>query len=142
MNRLPHSSLWSGQSLIATAVALALAACTATPVANIRRDADPRTLHIQAGGAPAASTTTPATGDTVVSGAQPLPADQATPRPQIRRGSGQVINREAAAAAPPALPATGGGATFNFEGESLQAVVKAILGDMLGQNYVIAPGVQ
>src|SRR4249919_829833 len=146
MNRLPHSSLWSGQSLIATAVALALTACTATPVANIRRDADPRTLHIQAGGAPAASTTTPATtpatGDTVVSGAQPLPADQATPRPQIRRGSGQVINREAAAAAPPALPATGGGATFNFEGESLQAVVKAILGDMLGQNYVIAPGVQ
>ena len=144
MNRLPHSSLWSGQSLIATAVALALTACTATPVANIRRDADPRTLHIQAGGVPAATTTTttPATGDTVVSGAQPLPADQATPRPQIRRGSGQVINREAAAAAPPALPATGGGATFNFEGESLQAVVKAILGDMLGQNYVIAPGVQ
>jgi general secretion pathway protein D len=38
------------------------------------------------------------------------------------------------------LPATGGGATFNFEGESLHAVVKAILGDMLGQNYVIAPG--
>ena len=32
--------------------------------------------------------------------------------------------------------------TFNFEGESLHAVAKAILGDMLGQNYVIAPGVQ
>src|SRR5690606_36338058 len=32
--------------------------------------------------------------------------------------------------------------SFNFEGESLQAVVKAILGDMLGQNYSIAPGVQ
>src|SRR3546814_6623591 len=31
---------------------------------------------------------------------------------------------------------------FNFEGEWLQAVIKAILGDMLGQNYVIAPGVQ
>src|SRR5690606_13727759 len=32
--------------------------------------------------------------------------------------------------------------TFNFEGESVHAVVKAILGDMLRQNYVIAPGVQ
>ncbi|WP_032968574.1 secretin N-terminal domain-containing protein, partial [Stenotrophomonas maltophilia] len=38
--------------------------------------------------------------------------------------------------------ASTGEATFNFEGESVHAVVKAILGDMLGQNYVIAPGVQ
>src|SRR3546814_2300114 len=40
------------------------------------------------------------------------------------------------------LAGTTGETTFNFEGESLQAVIKAILGDMLGQNYVIAPGVQ
>lgn len=64
------------------------------------------------------------------------------PRPQIRRGSGQTINREIAASTPPSLGGTSGSATFNFEGESLQAVAKAILGDMLGQNYVIAPGVQ
>lgn len=61
----------------------------------------------------------------------------------IRRGNNRVINQTAASAAPPALRgATTGTATFNFEGESIQAVVKAILGDMLGQNYVIAPGVQ
>ena len=35
-----------------------------------------------------------------------------------------------------------GEATFNFEGESLHAVVKVILGDLLRQNYVIAPNVQ
>jgi len=67
----------------------------------------------------------------------------AGPQPVIRRGSGEVINRAAAARPAPALAAAGTGeATFNFEGESVQAVVKAILGDMLGQNYVIAPGVQ
>ena len=68
----------------------------------------------------------------------PTPA----PQPIIRRGTGQVINRSAASAPPPNLGGSSGAATFNFEGESLQAVVKAILGDMLGQNYVIAPGVQ
>ncbi|KQY49909.1 type II secretion system secretin GspD [Lysobacter sp. Root494] len=120
---------------------LAITACSTAPVANIRRDADPRTLHTQAGTS-SATTSTAANGDTIVSDAQPLPEDEQGPRPRIRRGTGQVINREAAAAAPPALPTTGGGATFNFEGESLHAVVKAILGDMLGQNYVIAPGVQ
>ena len=74
---------------------------------------------------------------------QPLPEDaEAGARPLIRRGTGQVINRSAACAPPPNLGASSGAATFNFEGESLQAVVKAILGDMLGQNYVIAPGVQ
>ncbi len=67
----------------------------------------------------------------------------AGPQPVIRRGSGEVINRSAAARPGPSLGgASTGEATFNFEGESLQAVVKAILGDMLGQNYVIAPGVQ
>lgn len=63
------------------------------------------------------------------------------PQPVIRRGSGEVIDRKAASAPPPAL-ASSGQASFNFEGESLQAVVKAILGDMLGQSYTIAPGVQ
>jgi general secretion pathway protein D len=74
---------------------------------------------------------------------QVLPDDaDAGVRPLIRRGTGQVINRSAAALPPPNLGGSSGQATFNFEGESLQAVVKAILGDMLGQNYVIAPGVQ
>ena len=61
--------------------------------------------------------------------------------PQVRAGNGQLINQRVAASPPPTFGSTGQ-ATFNFEGESLQAVVKAILGDLLQQNYVIAPGVQ
>ncbi|HRN62633.1 MAG TPA: type II secretion system secretin GspD [Luteimonas sp.] len=68
--------------------------------------------------------------------------DAEGPRAQIRRGSGQVINQGAATAPPPNLGGSTGEASFNFEGEPLHAVVKAILGDMLGQNYTIAPGVQ
>jgi len=65
----------------------------------------------------------------------------AGPAPVIRRGSGAPIDQRAASAPPPSL-ASSGQASFNFEGESLQAVVKAILGDMLGQSYSIAPGIQ
>ncbi|MDR2872972.1 MAG: type II secretion system secretin GspD [Xanthomonadaceae bacterium] len=64
-------------------------------------------------------------------------------QPQVHRGTGEFIDQRAGTAPPPALGRAGNGtAVFNFEGESLQAVVKAILGDMLGQNYVIAPTVQ
>jgi general secretion pathway protein D len=145
MNRHPHSSNWSGQrpaaqrpavqKLVAIGVALAITACSTAPVPSVRREASPAQLRGEQAGTSSAT-------ETVISGQKPLPEEEQGPRPQIRRGTGQVINRQAASAAPPALPTTGGGATFNFEGESLQAVVKAILGDMLGQNYVIAPGIQ
>lgn len=60
-------------------------------------------------------------------------------KPVIHPGTEQVINN--AAANPPRSSSGGGQASFNFEGESLHAVVKAILGDLLQKNYVIAPGV-
>ena len=144
MNRHSHSTLRSGRSAvntaIATAVAIALTACATAPVPDVRRDADPRALHAQQAGTSSATASTGAGNETVIGATQPLQDDRG-PQPRIRRGTGQVINRQAAAAPPPVLP-TGGGATFNFEGESLHAVVKAVLGDMLGYNYVIAPGVQ
>ena len=84
------------------------------------------------------------TGETVTS--EPLEnvgeVEDGRPRPRIRRGNGQVINAAAANAPLPDIGATSGEARFNFEGESLHAVVKVILGDMLGQNYTIAPNVQ
>ena len=55
-------------------------------------------------------------------------------------GTGSFINMDAASRTPPG-PGPTGEVSFNFEGESLLAVVKAILGDFLQQNYVIAPGV-
>ncbi|GAB3753776.1 type II secretion system secretin GspD [Lysobacter olei] len=122
-------ALWLGCS-----VAFATS-CTTVPQAKVSREADPVALQ-RASAAPAAATM----GGGVRS--EPLAASEAGPQPQIRRGTGQVINRSAAAAPPPNFGGSTGQATFNFEGESLHAVVKAILGDMLGQNYVIAPGVQ
>jgi len=61
--------------------------------------------------------------------------------PRSVPGTGEFINRSLASRAPdPKAPA--GDVSFNFEGESLHAVIKAILGDVLQENYVIAPGVQ
>ncbi|QRP63705.1 type II secretion system secretin GspD [Rhodanobacter sp. FDAARGOS 1247] len=66
---------------------------------------------------------------------------EATASPEISHGSGQFIHPGALATPRPA--ASGSGAvTFNFENQPVQAVVKAILGDLLKQNYTIVPGVQ
>lgn len=84
-------------------------------------------------------------GQTEAAGAvrkQALQAPEIDPTPVIRRGTGQVINREAAGAPVPNIGGTTGEVQFNFQGEPLHAVVQAVLGDMLQQNYVIAPGVQ
>jgi general secretion pathway protein D len=67
--------------------------------------------------------------------------------PQIRSedaeyypGTGEFVNYDAASRAD--KPVTEQGEiTFNFEGESLQAVVHFILGQVLKENYVLAPGV-
>ncbi|WP_372391825.1 type II secretion system secretin GspD [Xanthomonas sp. NCPPB 3582] len=108
-----------------------LAGCATTPPPDVRRNAR---LDPQVGAAGATQTPAEQRADGNAS---------AKPSPVIRRGSGTMINQGAAGAPAPTLGmASSGSATFNFEGESVQAVVKAILGDMLGQNYVIAPGVQ
>jgi len=117
------------RTILAATFASMLGACASTPVPTVRREGNPAAMQGSAG----------APGGVQ---AQVLEPEATGPRPQIRRGTGQVINRSAAQAAPPGRGGTSGAATFNFEGESLHAVVKAILGDMLGQNYVIAPGVQ
>ena len=119
-----------------------LAACATVPAPTISREGDLRA----APPAGAADGEAPRTETVIIDGqARTLvvgdPAPDG-PQAQLRRGTGVVIDRAAAAAPPPGLAATTGAVTFNFEGESLHAVAKAILGDMLGQNYVIAPGVQ
>lgn len=112
-------------------VVVLLVGCTTMDTPELHRRAQLGGTNVDAAGVAG----TPATG---VTG-----ADDGAPRAVIRRGTGTVINASAAARPSPGLSAaSGGSATFNFEGESVHAVVKAILGDMLGQNYVIAPGVQ
>ena len=119
---------------LAALLATLLAACASVPAPDVRRDARLPTPVMQADGV---VRTAPGAADGIVE--EPL-ADG--PRAQKHRGDGRVINESLAASPPPNLAGTTGEATFNFEGESLHAVVKVILGDMLGQNYVIAPGVQ
>ena len=56
-------------------------------------------------------------------------------------GSGEFV--QPTALATPHRAASGPGAvTLNFESQPVQAVVKAILGELLHQNYTIAPGVE
>lgn len=108
-----------------------LVGCTTVPAPEVRRDAVLDSHQVVAGD-----------GSHAGVDAEPLGTSSA-PQAVIRRGTGTMINRSAAAAPQPSLGnASTGNATFNFEGESVHAVVKAILGDFLGQNYVIAPGVQ
>ncbi|MDT8450152.1 MAG: type II secretion system secretin GspD [Wenzhouxiangellaceae bacterium] len=55
-------------------------------------------------------------------------------------GTGVFINREAASREP--RPIDGEGEiTLNFEGQGIQEVIHAILGNLLQENYVIAPGI-
>jgi general secretion pathway protein D len=108
---------------IAACLMALLAACASMPPPVVQRNAS-------------------ATGvvGSAASAAEALP-DDVGPRAVIHRGTGRTIDTEAASAPPPGFAASTGSASFNFEGESLQGVVKAILGDMLNQNFTIAPGV-
>ena len=62
------------------------------------------------------------------------------PKPEIQVGTGRFIDEAAARRRIP-VPAGEGQVDFNFENNPIQAVVKAILGDLLQQNYTIAPNV-
>jgi general secretion pathway protein D len=125
MTRLPSAVPALGLALI-----VFISGCATVAVPQVRRGSDPL-AGIEPAGTSEASGGTPAAGG--------APAQSEGPR--LRPGTGQVINQRAASTPAPSLDSTGE-ATFNFEGESVHAVVKAILGDLLQQNYVIAPNVQ
>ncbi|GIX38210.1 MAG: type II secretion system protein D [Silanimonas sp.] len=110
--------------LLSAALATALAGCATVPVPEVRRSAEADTVpEIRRAEGEVLADATPSGGV------------------MLQPGTGRVINEALASQPPPALPQAGE-ATFNFEGESLHAVVKLILGDLLQQNYVIAPTVQ
>ncbi|HEX5754793.1 MAG TPA: type II secretion system secretin GspD [Arenimonas sp.] len=123
MNQVRHSRL---ATAMAAAGVVLLGGCASTSGPVIQRGAD-------------ALATTPVISRTADAEAVAASKDAADSR--LRPGSGVLIDEKAAAAPAPDL-SSAGEATFNFEGDSLHAVVKAILGDLLQQNYVIAPSVQ
>ena len=62
-------------------------------------------------------------------------------KPELTRGSGEYVHPQSLAT-PRKQVAGDGAVTFNFENQPVEAVVKAILGDLLHANYSIVPGVQ
>lgn len=109
-----------------------MAGCASTPPAPVLQRSSPEAAAMQ---------TRPITQEERLGAVTEAPASEADPLRMSRAGTGQLINRSAASQSPPGLGERGD-ATFNFEGDSLHAVIKVILGDLLEQNYVIAPGVQ
>jgi general secretion pathway protein D len=85
--------------------------------------------------APQIDTSGSATGISIASQAL---GDQEPPKPEIQVGTGKFFTKEAA-------PKQGGSGeadvVFNFENQPVQAVIKAILGDLLQENYTIASNV-
>lgn len=129
--------------LCLVALLVALAGCTTG--GSVRPDADAESVPTRS-----APSTTEAEralaskardeGPISLSGSKDAHAN--VPKPEIEKGTAKFIN-EAAAKAPVAVVPDGDGQlTFNFENQPIQAVAKAILGDLLQLNYVIAPGVQ
>ena len=62
--------------------------------------------------------------------------------PERQYGTGVFINAAAAKGKSGGAANAGGDITFNFDNQPVQAVVKAILGDVLHANYSIAPSVK
>jgi general secretion pathway protein D len=124
MTRLPSAVPALGLALI-----VFISGCATLAQPQVRRGTDPL-AGIEPARSDEAATASPTSGG---------PGE--TNGARLTPGTGMVINQRAASAPAPSLDSTGE-ATFNFEGESVHAVVKAILGDLLQQNYVIAPNVQ
>ncbi len=116
--------------------ALLLASCTLLPPEL----ATERAVDAPLAEALAATQAKPAPEAPAV-GQGPVQTRSALPKVELYKGSGQVIDRTKAADKLPPPPAEGT-VTLNFEGADLREVIKFVLGDMLGENYLIDPRVQ
>jgi general secretion pathway protein D len=113
-----------------------LAGCASTEATRAEHADD--SVMVPGQGASVAATDQPAPSDPL--SAAPAAAAPAGSSARIERGTAKFINEEVAARGH--APTAEGDVVFNFENQPIQAVIKAILGDLLQENYVIAPGVQ
>jgi general secretion pathway protein D len=138
VNRVPPSI----RNFLLALLATVLAGC-ATPVQRASAPAGETVPAIAgiaaADAAPAAVPSAPA-ASAGEADAVPVVPPAPTGTARLERGSGVFINESVAARGPG--PAQDGDVVFNFENQPIQAVIKAILGDLLEENYIIAPGVQ
>ena len=85
-------------------------------------------------------TTTPAPVEDQLVLENVVEADPGIVDNEIYEGTGKFINTRAAQAVPRPM-AEDGEIVLNFEGESIQSVVHTVLGEVLQETFVIAPGV-
>ena len=126
--RLPgYASSW----LLALAVFGVVVACSSTQHAPMGAQSTGKTID---SATPAPADAGAAIFSAVASG------DPGVTDIEIYPGSGEFINLEAAQRRPDVV-SEDGEIVLNFEGESIQAVVHTILGEVLQETFVIAPGV-
>lgn len=116
---------------LALAVILVVAACSSTQYAPVR----PQSRSETAGSATAPPGDSGPAIQTAGPGGDPGVTDI-----EIYPGSGEFINRKMAQRQPDVV-SEDGEIVLNFEGESIQSVVHTILGEVLQETFVIAPGV-
>ena len=121
-----------GSSLsLVLAVILVVAGCSSTQHQPMRPQSTGKTIK--------SASPAPAESDAVVFSAV-SPGDPGVSEIEIYAGSGKFINEEAARRRPD-MVSEDGEIVLNFEGESIQSVVHTILGEVLQETFVIAPGV-
>jgi general secretion pathway protein D len=114
----------------ATALAVALAGCSTLP-----QPRDDGALQREA----MAGTELPAPKPRLMPSTNPTAPTNVPP--QVTTGTGEFI-KPVGLAKPKPVAEGAGTVTFNFENQPVESVVKAILGDLLHENYSIVPGVQ
>jgi general secretion pathway protein D len=124
-------------SLASVVILAALAGCANSPERAARSDEAPGVLTADNVARPVESS--PDVGQPVIISPGEK-TDFKPPEPEIEVGTGKFFDKRFTQGGR-ASAATGGKVTFNFENQPIQAAVKAILGDLLQENYAIAPNV-
>jgi len=130
---LGSPSSWS-RLLLVFVIVLIAAGCSSTPLTPMKSQSTGKTIRSAADSTPTVIDSEP------VIGTASQDASQGVTDIEVYEGSGEFINEEAARRRPEAV-SEDGEIVLNFEGESIQSVVHTILGEVLQETFVIAPGV-
>ena len=124
------NSRFGTRVMLVLAVIMVVASCSSTTRRPMRPQSTGKTIK----------TASPAPEDAGPIIQSSISQDPGVTDIEIYEGSGEFINQEAAQRRPDVV-SEDGEIVLNFEGESIQSVVHTILGEVLQETFVIAPGV-
>ena len=124
------NSTFGTRLMLVLAVIMVVASCSSTTRRPMRPQSTGKTIK----------TASPAPDDAGPIIQSSISQDPGVTDIEIYEGSGEFINQEAAQRRPDVV-SEDGEIVLNFEGESIQSVVHTILGEVLQETFVIAPGV-